>query len=341
MSTHTTGDIARATGGELIGADDKVITGVESLAEAGPDQLSFVRDPGFRDDWNASDAGAALIGPDVDLPEDGRPLIRVDNADLAVAAALELFAPEPPRPEPGIAASATVADSATVDPTARIGPGCVIGPNVTIGGDTVLQGAVTVMADSTIGADCVLWPGVVIRERCHLGDRCILHPNVTVGGDGFGYRPDPETGNLVKIPQIGTARLGDDVELGAGTCVDRGKFSQTLIDDGTKIDNLCQIAHNCRIGRNCVIAALTVIGGSVTVGDNTMIGGQTAIKDQVKIGHQVRLAAVSKVMHDIPDGAEWAGYPATDRRETLRQWAAVRKLPGLAQTVRKWARERD
>ena len=164
--------------------------------------------------------------------------------------------------------------------------------------------------------------------------------NVTIGADGFGYRPAPDGRSLVKIPQIGTVTLGRGVEIGAGTCIDRGKFSETFIGDETKIDNLCQIGHSCRIGRCTVIAALTGIGGSATIGDGAMIGGGSSIKDHVKVGDGARLGGASDVMHDIPPGETWHGHPAHPARAAFREFAAIRKLPDLLQTLKQQQRAR-
>jgi UDP-3-O-[3-hydroxymyristoyl] glucosamine N-acyltransferase len=172
---------------------------------------------------------------------------------------------------------------------------------------------------------------VVVRERCRLGRRLLLHPNVTIGADGFGYEPAPDGSGLVKVPHIGTVIIEDDVEIGAGSCVDRAKFGATVIGAGTKIDNLVQIAHNCRIGRNCVIAALSGLSGSVTVGDGARIAGAVGIVDHVSIGSGATIGAGAGVMKDVPPGETQLGGPAVEIRQALRQMAAIRKLPDWMQ----------
>jgi len=162
-----------------------------------------------------------------------------------------------------------------------------------------------------------------------IGRGVILHQNVSIGADGFGYRPDPTGRGLLKVPHIGNVILEDGVEIGSNSCVDRAKFGSTIVGAGTKIDNICQIAHNCRIGRCCVIAGCAGISGSVTIGDGVQMGGMVGIIDHINIGSGARLGAMCFVMRDIPAGQSVLGYPADDGQTVLRQWASVRKLPGL------------
>src|SRR5204863_5521613 len=160
---------------------------------------------------------------------------------------------------------------------------------------------VTVLDECTIGNNTVIWSGAVVRERCHIGNDCILHPNASIGADGFGFRPDPEKG-LVKIPQIGNVVIGNNVEIGANSCVDRGKFSSTVIGDGCKIDNLVQIGHNSKMGRCCLMAGSSGLAGSVTLGDGVIIGGGACISDHVTLGNGVQVGGASGVINDFGDG---------------------------------------
>ena len=336
MPSFTAEQIAARIGGKLLGPA-ATITGIDSLESATPEQITFIRDPGHAGRWSTSRAGAVLVGPGVEIDATGRPVIRVDDADLAVAAVLEMFAPPPVRPTPGVHPAAVVESSAVLGTGVAVGPGCYVGHRVRIGDRTILHANVTVLDESVLGGDCELFPSVVIRERCELGDRVILHPNVVIGADGFGYRPstDPRKPGLVKIPQIGTVRIGNDVEIGAGSCVDRAKFAATVIGDGTKIDNLCQIAHNCIVGRCCVIAGQAGLAGSVTLGDGVVVGGRTGIRDHITIGAGARIAGAAAVVEDVPAGASVAGYPAREARQALREYAAMRWLPDLVKLMRK------
>ena len=328
-------ELARMVDGELHGDGDIQITGVAELRSATRGQLTFIGDDRYASLWTASEASAALVGPDIELePGSGRALLRVADADLAMARVLEHFAPAPPAPEPGVHRLAVVHDCATLGQGVRIGPHCFVGPGCVVGDGCVLHANVTVMDHARLGPATVLWPGVVIRERCTLGERCILHANVTIGADGFGYRPAADGTGLVKIPQIGTVAIADDVEIGAGTCIDRAKFDATTIGRGTKIDNLVQIGHNAHIGRHVIIAGSCGIAGSVTIGDGSVLGGMVAIRDHIVIGRGVRLTGAAQLMHDIPDGETWGGSPARPIREAVKQAQALKRLPDILKQLR-------
>ncbi|MHB1157149.1 MAG: UDP-3-O-(3-hydroxymyristoyl)glucosamine N-acyltransferase [Phycisphaerales bacterium] len=351
MKFLTASQIAELTGGRTLGAIDTPITGLETLDFAGPNDLTFIGDAKHAERWFDSKARLALIdrklvsdkagwlkpsGP----PGDNRALIVVDHVDLAMAKILEYFAPAPPEPpEIGIHPSCVIHPTAKIGTGCRVGPHCVLGPRATLGPGCTLHSGITIMADSSVGAQTELFPGVVIRERCHVGAGCLLSSNVVIGTDGFGYRPSPDGRGLVKIPHIGGVRIGNGVELGANTCVDRGKFSDTVIGDGTKIDNLVQIAHNCRIGRCVVIAGCTGVAGSTTIGDGVQIGGGADIKDHLIIGAGAKIAGGAQLMHDVPAGETWAGSPAIEHRDAARQYVALRQLPELMKKAKKWMKE--
>ena len=333
MPSFTAQQISDRVEGELIGPGDLPVRGVEQLDRAAPDQISFVRDQKNAVAWEASEARVVLASQRVKLEcKDGRTVIRVANADLAMAIVLGLFAPPSVAPMPGIHQNATVDSTVSLGQDVAIGPGCVVGDGVTLGDGCVLHANVCVMDESTLGRGCQLYPGVVIRERCELGDNVIIHANAVIGADGFGYTPATDGSGLVKIPQIGTVTIGNDVEIGAGTCIDRGKHASTTIGDGTKIDNLCQIAHNCQIGRSCALAAQVGLAGSVTIGDGVRLGGNVGIRDQVNIGNGATIAAYAAVMGDVPEGETWGGYPAQEWRASLRQMALMRKLADQRKT---------
>jgi UDP-3-O-[3-hydroxymyristoyl] glucosamine N-acyltransferase len=327
--------ICERVSGCLEGSSELEIEGVEQIDQAGPGDLTFIGTAAYAARWASSRAAAAIIQDDIDLgPGAGRAFVRVANADLAMASVLELFAPPPVSPALGVDARAVVDPRAMLGEGVSIGALCYVGPHARIGDGAVLHPNATVLEAAIVGDGCVLWPGVVVRERCVLGAGCRLHPNVSIGADGYGYRPSADGRSLVKTPQIGTVEIGRDVEIGAGTCVDRGKFSATTIGDGTKIDNLCQIAHNCAVGRCVVMAAMVGVGGSVTIGDGAMIGGGAIIKDHLTIGPGVQLGGHSSVMHDIPAGARWSGSPAQDAGDSFREHAALRKLPELFREIK-------
>ena len=336
MKQYTTEQINQAVNGSLNGSPTIMITGVEQISEATTNQLTFIGEKKYIKLWDQSRASAAIVNDSLDIePGENRALVRVADADLALASALQLFEPEPPKCEPGIHSTAVVDQTAEIGEGAAIGAGCYIGPRVVIGVNTKLYPNVTVLDDSSIGSQTIIWSGTVIRERCRIGNYCIIHPNVTIGADGFGYRPSPDGRSLVKIPQIGTVEIGDDVEIGAGSCVDRGKFSATSIGDGTKIDNLVQIAHNCKLGRSCVMAGQSSLAGSVTIGDGVIMGGRAGVKDHVTVGAGAKLGLGAGVISDVAPGKTLLGSPANDYRQTLRLWAAQKQLPDLIKQMKK------
>jgi UDP-3-O-[3-hydroxymyristoyl] glucosamine N-acyltransferase len=336
MKQYTTEEINQAVNGTLDGSPTIMITGVEQISEATTNQLTFIGEKKYIKLWGQSRASAAIVNNILDVePGKNRALFRVTDADLAMALVLQLFEPEPPKCEPGIHSTAVVDPTAIVGEGTTIGAGCYIGSRVVIGTNTKLYPNVTVLDDSSIGNQTIIWSGTVIRERCRIGNNCIIHPNVTIGADGFGYRPSPDGRSLVKIPQIGTVRIGNSVEIGAGSCIDRGKFNATTIGDGTKIDNLVQIAHNCKIGRSCVMAGQSGLAGSVTLGDGVMVGGGARVRDHVTIGDGAKLGGNAGVINDVAPGKTVFGFPADDYRKTLRLWAAQKRLPDLIKQMKK------
>ena len=336
MKQYTTEQINQAVDGTLDGSPAIMITGVEQISEATTNQLTFIGEKKYIKLWDQSRASAAIVNNILDVePGKNRALFRVADADLALALVLQLFEPEPPKCEPGIHPSAVVDPTAIIDEGATISAGCYIGSRVIIGKNTTIYPNVTVLDDSSIGSQTTIWSGTVIRERCRIGNNCIIHPNVTIGSDGFGYRPSPNGRSLVKIPQIGTVIIGNGVEIGAGSCIDRGKFNATSIGDGTKIDNLVQSAHNCKIGRSCVMAGQSGLAGSATLGDGVMMGGGARVRDHVAIGDGAKLGGNAGVISDVAPGKTLFGFPADDHRQILRLWAAQKRLPDLIKQMKK------
>ncbi len=336
--THDTARIAEHVGGELVGPTDTPINGISDFNESQPGQLTLIGNQKYADRWPACKASAALILNSLDCPNtNGKTLIRVEDADLAFNKALNLYAPPRIKPDDGVHPTAIVHPTTKIGGNTRIGAHCLIGPGVTLGDNCTLHNNVTILDDTTLGNCCTLWTGVVIRDRCAIGDRCIIHPNAVIGADGFGYRPEmSEQGpRLVKTPQIGTVTIGDDVEIGAGACIDRAKCNATVIGDGCKLDNLVQIGHNCRLGKMVIVSGCTGIGGSTVIGDGTMIGGHVAITDHANIGPGVQLAGGSQVAGDLAAGGTYAGSPARPIRETIREVTALRKLPDLLKQQRR------
>jgi UDP-3-O-[3-hydroxymyristoyl] glucosamine N-acyltransferase len=326
MKSYSIQEINEILKGVIVGNTSHNITAPEQLEVAKTTEISFIGNKKYEKFWESSKACAAIVNEDISIePGENRAFIKVKNADLAMSQVLELFAPPTPLFEVNIHPTAVVDKSAVLGNGTRIGAGTYVGPNVVIGENTTLYPNVTILDECTIGKNTVIWSGAVVRERCHIGNDCILHPNSTVGADGFGFRPCPERG-LVKIPQIGNVILGNGVEIGANSCVDRGKFSSTVLGDGCKIDNLVQIGHNSKLGRFCIMAGHSGLAGSVTLGNGVIIGGSASIKDHATIGDGATVGAGSGVTCDVPAGKVVLGYPAVDARDALKQWAILKRL---------------
>ncbi|WP_417876832.1 UDP-3-O-(3-hydroxymyristoyl)glucosamine N-acyltransferase [Winogradskyella sediminis] len=327
MKSFSVEDINAIVNGEIIGTTTNKISGLEQIKKANEHQATFIGNRKFAALWKDSKASLAIVNDNLDIePGENRVLIKVKNADLAMAKLLESFTPEPPHFETEIHPSATIDATATIGKGTRIGAGSYIGKDVVLGENVTIYPNVTILDDTTIGDYTTIWSGTVIREYSEIGSHCIFHNNVSIGADGFGYRPSDDGRGLVKIPHIGNVVIGNGVEIGANSCVDRGKFSSTILGDGCKIDNLVQIAHNCVLGRSCIMAGSSGLAGSVTLGDGVMIGGSASIKDHTTIHSGATVGAGSGVMNDVAAGKTVLGYPAVDSREMLKQWVALRKL---------------
>jgi UDP-3-O-[3-hydroxymyristoyl] glucosamine N-acyltransferase len=326
MKSYSIQEINNVLQGVILGTTLQTITAAEQLEEATDSEISFIGNKKYEKLWITSKACVAVVNEDIAIePGENRAFIKVKNADLAMSQILELFALPTPEFLVDIHPSAVVDNTAIIGIGTKIGAGSYIGPKVKIGENTTIYPNVTILDECTIGKNTVIWPGTVVRERCHIGNDCIIHPNATIGADGFGFRPCPEKG-LVKIPQIGNVIIGNNVEIGANSCIDRGKFSSTVLGDGCKIDNLVQIGHNSKLGRFCIMAGNSGLAGSVTLGNGVIIGGSASIKDHTTIGDGAVIGAGSGVTCDIAAGKTMLGYPAVEARDALKQWAILKRL---------------
>lgn len=327
----TVADIASFLGEPFDGCGDLVINGLNSLDLAVSDDLTFIHAEKWSRDWVQAQAGAALVTRGIEVcghDPSIRAVIQVEDAEIAMLRVLESFSTEAQRPmEPGIHPTAIIDSSAQVSSEAHVGAQVTIGADSIIGKGVVLDAGVRIGPEVVIGDETAIHANVVIEHNCRIGSSCRLHPGVVVGADGFGYRPDPSGGGLLKVPHLGTVLIGDDVEIGAGTCIDRGKFGATTIGDNTKIDNLVQIAHNVTIGQSTVIAAQAGIAGSAQIGSGVQIGAHAGVIEHLKVGDGAKIGAKAGVIKNVASGEVVAGIPAQPARETLRQVAALRKLP--------------
>jgi len=321
--------LARPRAGPGTQADGPELRGVAPLESAGADELAFVRDAGRARGLAASGAGAVILPPDV--PPD-RPAIVSPTPALDFARAVAWLLPEP-EPRPGVHSTAFVDPSARIHASAEIGPGCVVGAGCAIGPGSVLVAHVSVYHDVLVGADCRLHAGVVLREGTRVGDRVILQPGVVLGGDGFGYVHDEEA-RLHKVPQVGRVVIEDDVEIGAGTTVDRATLSETRIARGAKIDNLVQIAHNCEVGEGSVIAAQSGLGGGTAIGRRAALMARVGAAGHLRVGDGAFVGARAGLHKDVPAGARVFGTPQMEERRWHRVAAAWTRLPDLLRRVR-------
>ena len=326
MKNYSIEDINSIVNGTIVGQTTYSITAPEQLELAKETEISFIGNKKYEKLWQNSKACAAIVNEDISIePGENKVFIKVKNADLAMSLVLEMFAPSPPQFAFEIHPTAVVDASAKIGAGTRIGANVYIGPNVVLGENVTIYPNATILDECSIGKNTIIWSGVVVRERCHVGAYCILHPNCTIGADGFGFRPCPERG-LVKIPQIGNVILGNNVEIGANSSVDRGKFSSTILGDGCKIDNLVQIGHNSILGKYCIMAGNSGLAGSVTLGNGVIIGGSASIKDHLTLGDGVTIGAGSGVAADVPAGKTMIGYPAVEARTALKQWAILKRM---------------
>ena len=329
-------DLAALVGARIVGNDQLLIQGVGSLEDAGPEQIAFFHNTKYRKAFAATRAGAVLVSAKsaelADRPAKATLLVS-ENPYLAFGRLSSAFH-EAPRPRAGRHPQAVIEPSAQVHPEAQVGPLAYVGAFATIGARTILHPGAVVEADARVGDDCLLYPCSVVREGCILGHRVILQPGVVIGSDGFGYAYDPAGPAHVKVPQVGIVRVEDDVEIGAGSCVDRATLGETVIGRGSKIDNLVQVAHNVQLGAHCILCAQAGISGSTKLGTGVVLAGQVGLVGHIEIGDGARVGAQSGVTNDVPGSEMYSGSPAVPHGEWLRNMAAIRHLPELIKEQR-------
>ncbi|MER0238193.1 UDP-3-O-(3-hydroxymyristoyl)glucosamine N-acyltransferase [Fulvimarina sp. MAC8] len=328
----TIAEIAEFLGAEIRNAPhwDRRITGIASLDEAGPDDIAFFDNVRYADNLHSTRAGCVILSERYGsrgVPE-GTAALVTKRADQAFASIGRILFPSALAPQ-AISGETSVSDRASVDASARLEAGvivepfAVIGPDVEIGSGTIIGANTTVASGCRIGRDCRIGANVSLSHTL-IGNRVIIHPGVRSGQDGFGYVAGRR--GLEKTVQIGRVVIQDEVEIGANTTIDRGAIRDTIIGEGTKIDNQVQVAHNVVIGRHCVIVGQVGLSGSCTLEDGVMIGGQSGVNGHVTVGRGAQIAAVSTVQGDVPPGARWGGVPAKPVKEWFREIMTVTEL---------------
>ena len=328
----TASQIATLAGGTVEGDANVKINTFAKIEEGHPGAISFLANPKYSEYIYTTGSSAVLVRRDF-KPEKpvSATLIRVDDPYATLAHLLAQVSRMMNQPRRGVEPQAYVSDGvdlpegvyvgafAYISPGARIGKGVQIYPRVYIGDNVV------------IGDDTVLYPGVTVYNGCHIGKRCIVHAGAVIGADGFGFAPVGE--RYDKLPQIGIVEIGDDVEIGANTTIDRATMGATRIGNGVKLDNLIQIAHNCSVGANTVMASQSGVAGSTKIGEHCMIGGQGGFVGHISVGRDVQIGAQSGISHNIPDGMRVMGTPASDFGSYARRQAVIKRLPDLARQI--------
>jgi UDP-3-O-[3-hydroxymyristoyl] glucosamine N-acyltransferase len=347
---HTIRDIAKALGAEAEGELDLTVRGAAEPAAAGPDQLALAMDPRYGDGIAQGHARAAVVWPGADWRGMGlKAAIFAPRGRLAMAGLTRLM-------DPGPAIAPGVHPMAVVDPTAAIGAGAAIGPFVVIGaGVTIGPGAriashVSIAEGARIGAEPLILQGARIGARVSIGDRFICQPGAVIGADGFSFVTPEKSGveeiretlgsraeikdqTWTRIHSLGAVTIGDDVEIGANVCVDRGTIRDTLIGSGTKLDNLVHIGHNVQVGRDCLLCGQVGIAGSARIGDRVVMGGQCGVNDNIFVGNDVICGGATKIFTNAPAGRVLLGYPAVKMETHVEMQKALRRLPRLAARV--------
>ncbi len=336
--------VAGFVGGRVHGKGDVTVTSLcMNPLEGTEDQIAFFFDPKMVELLGNSKVGAAIVPTGVEKQYPDRNLVLVDRPKLALARVLKTLEPKRFFQENNVHESAVVDSTAQLGKNVSIGALVVVGPNTKIGDNTKIVAGTVIGGEVQIGDDCLIHAGCLIADYVKVGNRVILQQGVSLGSDGFGYttaRPSnmelriegsrdfsDEDNALIKIPQIGTVVVEDDVEIGSNTTIDRATIGATTIGRGSKIDNLVMIGHNVRLGKECIIIANTTIGGSAVIGDRVVMAGAVCVKDQLKVGKDAILEGMAGVMKEVEDGDVQVGVPATQRRKFYETVVATRKLP--------------
>lgn len=334
MTSITLGEVAKMTGGVVIGDENRVIGGICSPEDPHPEKLCVVWESGILDS----------IPKDVPVLSGIGTLSDRDGVELKSprASLVQLLAYFDTRPEPyrGVHPAAILAEGCELGENVSVGPGCVVSSGAVVGSGTILQANVFVGREVKIGEDCRIEAGAVLQDQISLGRRVIVHSGAVVGCEGFGFVPSP-SGQWFRIPQIGTVVVEDDVEIGANATVDRATFGVTRLKRGVKIGNSSHVAHNCEVGEDSLIVGMVGIGGSVKIGKSSLLAGMSGVADHVKIGDRVTVAGRAGVTKDVPGGLTISGFPAQEHKEEFRLQASLRGVARYSERLKKLEREME
>ena len=331
---YTLQKLAEHVGGCVAGDPQIEIRGIQPFESAEPGDLTWAGQKKYREHLDQTRASAVIVSPGV--VSDKKPLLQIDKPKVAFARLLALFHPRPVAAK-GISPLAYISESSRVSGDVTIHPFVFVGDEVVIDGGVTLFSGVHVGNYCEIGQGSVLHPNVTLYENVSLGERVILHSGTVIGADGFGYVFDGQ--RQMKIPQTGSVMIGDDVEIGANSCVDRATFGATVLEPGVKLDNHVHIGHNCRIGENTVIAGQVGLSGSVEVGKHCTLAGHAGVVDHVRIGDQVTVMMKSAVSKDVPSRSIVSGQPAMEHRQWMKIEAVTRRFPEIYREWKAWLEE--
>jgi UDP-3-O-[3-hydroxymyristoyl] glucosamine N-acyltransferase len=322
-------EIAERIGAELVGSD-LTITGLATIDNPAPETLTFITSKKYRKELAGCSCPAVIVPPGIE--SDKHSLLVKNDPHLGFALAMRLFYPVHYRPQPGIDKSAAVSQSAKIGKDVYVGPNAVICDQAIIGDNCVIHPGVYIGAKTVIGDDCNIYPNAVIMHQVSIGKRVAIYAGCVIGSDGFGYAKSGE--GFVKIPQAGTVVIEDDVEIGAGTTIDRASLGETRIGTGAILDNLIQVGHNCNVGAGSIICAQVGLAGSTVVGKDVTLAGQVGVAGHLTIGDGSIVEARSGIHTDLEPKSIVFGYPAREAKHAMRIEALINRLPDYIQRLR-------
>lgn len=326
---YTLCELAALIGGRVQGDPELPISGVQPFERAQEGDLTLAETKKYWANLARTGASAVIVPPQISGSQ--KTLLQVDRPKLAFALLLAVFHRQPFQTT-GISPLAYIGENCQIPEQVSIHPFVYLGDEVVLGERATLFPGVTIGSRSSLGSDCILYPNVTLYDNVKLGHRVVIHSGTVIGADGFGYVFDGQ--QQKKVVQTGSVELGDDVEIGANSCVDRATFGSTVIESGVKLDNHVHIGHNCRIGKNTVIVAQVGISGSVDIGENCIFAGHAGVSDHTRIGDNVTVMLKTAVTKDIPSGRTVSGQPAADHRQAMKLQALTRRLPEIYQDWR-------